>query len=271
MRILMSSLSGKVILVTGAAQGLGAAGATLFAELGGHVVLSDIRPSEIANNARKLTERGLEAWAVPMDVTDAESVRKAVAEIVSQFGRIDGLFHNAMSAEYVNNNDWRITELRDEVWDRIIDLVLTGTYRVLKAVCQVMLKQKSGSVVLTATVDAIIGQAGIDAYSAAKGGVISLTRSAAAGLSPEGIRINSICPSFMTTPDQTDFLDNPQQRVHFEGLHLMDIPTPMDVANYAAFLLSDAARIVTGAIHMVDSGYSCFKGKLDLRERISTS
>ena len=267
----MTSLCGKVILVTGAAQGLGAAGAALFAELGGQVVLSDIRSSAIADNARTLTERGFNASAMAMDVTDADSVMKAVTDIVGQFGRIDGLFHNAMSAEYVNNNDWRITELRDEVWDRIIDLVLTGTYRVLKATCQAMLKQKQGSVVLTATVDAVIGQAGIDAYSAAKGGVVSLTRSAAAGLSPEGIRINAICPSFMSTPDQADFLENPQQRVHFERMHLMDIPTPIDVAQYAAFLLSDASRVVTGGIHMVDSGYSCFKGRLDLRERVSTS
>lgn len=267
----MTSLCGKVILVTGAAQGLGAAGATLFAELGGHVVLSDIRADAIAENALKLTQRGFNAGAVPMDVTDCDSVAKAIANTLSRFGRIDGLFHNAMSAEYVNNHDGRITELRDEVWDRIIDLVLTGTYRVLKAVSQIMLRQRSGSVVLTATVDAVIGQAGIDAYSAAKGGVVSLTRSAAAGLSPEGVRINAICPSFMTTPDQVDFLENAEQKVHFDGMHLMDIATPTDVALYAAFLLSDAARIVTGAIHMVDSGYSCFKGKLDLRERISTS
>src|SRR5689334_4929540 len=128
----MALLSGKVILVTGAAQGLGAAGAALFAELGGQVVLSDIRTKDVADNARELNERGFHAWALPMDVTEGNSVGKAVAEIVERHGRIDGLFHNAMSAEYVNNNDWRITELKDEVWDRIIDLVLTGTYRVLK-------------------------------------------------------------------------------------------------------------------------------------------
>src|SRR5262245_26844986 len=139
------TLSGKVILVTGAAQGLGAAGAALFAELGAQVVLADIRSNDIRENARKLTERGFSAAAVSMDVTDGRSVDSAVAQVLSQHGCIDGLFHNAMSAEYVNNNDRRVTELRDEVWDRIIDLVLTGTYRVLKAVCQVMLRQKSGS------------------------------------------------------------------------------------------------------------------------------
>lgn len=266
----MPSVSGKVILVTGAAQGLGAVGASLLAELGARVVLSDVRSDDIASRARGLVDRGRDALAVPMDVTDGECVARAIDEVLGRYGRIDGLFHNAMSAKYVNNNDRRITELKDEVWAHIIDLVLTGTYRVLKAVCRAMLEQRSGSVVLTATADAVIGQAGVDAYSAAKGGVVSLTRAAAAGLSPEGIRINAICPSFMATPDQADFLENEEQRVHFERMHLMDIATPMDVAQYAAFLLSDAARIVTGGIHMVDSGYSCFKGKLDLRERVAT-
>jgi NAD(P)-dependent dehydrogenase (short-subunit alcohol dehydrogenase family) len=120
-------------------------------------------------------------------------------------------------------------------------------------------------------VDALIAQAGVDAYSAAKGGVISLARSAAAGLSPQGIRINSICPGFIATPDQAAFLENPVHRAEIDKMHLIDIAKPEDIAEYAAFLLSDSARCITGTTHMVDSGYSSFKGKMDIRNQISSN
>ncbi|PCJ94229.1 MAG: short-chain dehydrogenase [Hyphomicrobiales bacterium] len=264
-------LNDKVIIVTGAAQGLGEASARSFAARGAKVVLADIRQDAIEAHAKLLRDEGLRAIALPMDVTSSASIEATVARTLKKWQRIDGLMHSAMSAEYINNNDRRITELDEAVWDRVIDLVLTGTYRVVKAVGNVMKDQGKGSIVLTATVDAVIAQAGIDAYSAAKGGVVSLTRSAAAGLSPEGVRLNAICPSFITTPDQAEFLEVPEKRKVFDDMHLMDISTPEDIADYAAFLLSDQARIVTGAIHMVDSGYTCFKGKLALREGIYTN
>lgn len=204
-------------------------------------------------------------------MTDVNSVTSAIDTAVGHYGRIDGLFHNAMSAAYVNNNDTIVTDLSDEVWHHIIGLTLTGTFNVMRAVGRQMLEQRAGSMVMTATVDAVIAQAGVDAYSAAKGGVISLARSAAAGLSPQGIRINSICPGFITTPDQAAFLEDPVHRAEIDKLHLIDIAAPEDIAEYAAFLLSDSARCITGSTHMVDSGYSSFKGKMDIRNQISTN
>lgn len=263
-------LSDKVILVTGAAQGIGEAGCRVFASYGATVVVTDINESRIRSNATAIQQSDGNAEALLMDVTSAQSVTSAVQHIVGRYGRIDGLFHNAMSAAYVNNNDNLVTELEDEVWSHILDLTLTGSFRVMKAVGRTMLKQHSGSMVFTATVDAVIAQAGIDAYSAAKGGVVSLARSAAAGLSPMGVRINSLCPSFVTTPDQAAFLENPDHRAEFDKMHLLPIAAPEDIAEFAAFLLSDNARTVTGATHMVDSGYSSFKGKMDLRDQVST-
>jgi NAD(P)-dependent dehydrogenase (short-subunit alcohol dehydrogenase family) len=265
------NLDDKVIMVTGAAQGVGEATSRLCAQLGARVVLTDIRENAIRKTTQELIDNGYQAMALPMDVTDPNAVKDTIDQVLKRWTRIDGLTHSAMSDEYVNNFDSRITELDDAVWHKIINLVLTGTYYVVKAIGNVMLKQGGGSMVLIATTDAVIGQAGIDAYSAGKGGVVALTRSAAAGLSPEGVRINTICPSFITTPDQVDFLENPEKRKMFDKMHLMDISTPQDIADYAAFLMSDRARIVTGAIHMVDSGYSCFKGKLDIRQNVSTS
>lgn len=267
----MSSLNGKTILVTGAAQGIGEAAGRVFAGYGARVVLTDIVEDRVAAHAEAIRRDGGDALALHLDVTKPVSVASAVEKTVDQYGRLDGLFHNAMSAAYVNDNDTIITELSDEVWGHIITLTLTGTFNVMRSVGREMLKQGSGAMVLTATVDALIAQAGVDAYSAAKGGVISLARSAAAGLSPQGIRINSICPGFVTTPDQAAFLEDPTRRKAIDELHLMDIAAPEDIAEYAAFLLSDSARCVTGATHVADSGYSAFKGKMDIRDQIGTN
>jgi NAD(P)-dependent dehydrogenase (short-subunit alcohol dehydrogenase family) len=126
-----------------------------------------------------------------------------------------------------------------------------------------MLEQRSGSIILTATVDALVGQAGLDAYTAAKGGVVAMTRSMAAGLSPEGVRVNAICPGFVKTPHQSVFLDDDKERATIESLHLMGIMEPEEIAAFAVFLASDEARSMTGGIHVADSGYTAFKANID--------
>jgi NAD(P)-dependent dehydrogenase (short-subunit alcohol dehydrogenase family) len=266
----MALLKDKVILVTGAAQGIGEAGGRIFAEHGASVIVTDVVEDRVQAHAEEIRGGGGQALALRLDVTDPTSVTIAVDKAHDHYGRVDGLFHNAMSAAYVNNNDTIVTELSDEVWHHILGLTLTGTFHVMRAVGRAMLKQGAGAMVLTATVDALIAQAGVDAYSAAKGGVVSLARSAAAGLSPQGIRINTVCPGFVTTPDQAAFLEDSAHRAEIDKMHLIDIATPEDIAEFAAFLLSESARCVTGATHMVDSGYSSFKGKMDIREQISS-
>ncbi|MEJ6709293.1 MAG: SDR family oxidoreductase [Amylibacter sp.] len=268
---MMPTLKDKTILITGGAQGVGEAAGRVFASQNAMVVLTDIVEDRVFMNAENIRQAGGDAIALVLDVTKPASISSAIDAAVDKYGRIDGLFHNAMSAAYVNNNDRMVTDLSDDVWDHIINLTLTGTFNVMRAVGREMLKHGSGSMVMTATVDALIAQAGVDAYSAAKGGVISLARSAAAGLSPQGIRINSICPGFIATPDQAAFLENPVHRAEIDKMHLIDIATPEDVAEYAAFLLSDSARCITGTTHMVDSGYSSFKGKMDIRNQISSN
>lgn len=266
----MKLLADKVALVTGAARGIGQAGAEVFAGYGAKVVAADINEAGGKAVVEGILKKNSEAIFQPLDVRDSASVQAAVNATVERFGRIDALFHNAMSAPFINNEDRRITELPDDTWDEIIRLVLTGTFLTTKYVAKQMLTQGSGSIVLTATVDAVIGQAGIDGYTAAKGGLISMTRSVAAGLSPEGVRINALCPSFVTTPAQAGFLEDPEQLAQFQAHHLMPITPPEDIAEYAAFLASDKARRVTGAVHLADAGYSCFKGKMDLRGLVST-
>ena len=264
----MGELSGKIAIVTGAASGIGRAGARLMAAAGATTIVADIDREGGERVAAEIAEGGGRAAFHHVDVRDVHSVRRMVDETSARHGRIDALFHNAVSVPLINKHDNRATELEDEVWRRIIDLVLTGTYYCAKYTALEMLKQGSGSIVLTATVDALIGQAGIDAYTAAKGGVVALTRSLAAGVSPEGVRVNAICPGFVETPHQASFLGVPEERAKLEALHLMPILQPEDIAHFAVFLASDKARYMTGGIHVVDSGYTAFKGTMALKDTI---
>ena len=254
-------LADKLVVITGGGSGIGAAGAKLAARDGAHVVVADV-----AIDAAERVAADCGGEAVVVDVRDSTSVQAMVDAIVARHGRIDGLFHTAMSVPLVNKNDRRVTELPEAIWESILSLVLTGTFHVCKYVGQQMLKQRSGSIVLTATSDALIGQAGLDAYTAAKGGVVSMTRSMAAGLSPEGVRVNAICPGFVDTPHQREFLDVPAMRSRIEAMHLMPIMTAEDVAEMAIFLMSERGRYQTGGIYACDGGYSAFKGRLDVVE-----
>jgi NAD(P)-dependent dehydrogenase (short-subunit alcohol dehydrogenase family) len=256
-------LKGKIALVTGGASGIGRAGSILMAREGAQIVVADIDVARAETVVGEIEAAGGEALGVAVDVRDSASVQAMVAKAVQRFDRIDVLFHNAVSVPMVNKQDRRITELPEETWHAIVGLVLTGTFLTAKYVAQKMLEQRSGSIILTATVDALVGQAGLDAYTAAKGGVVSMTRSMAAGLSPEGVRVNAICPGFVKTPHQSVFLDDDRERAVIESLHLMGIMDPDDVAAFAVFLASDEARSMTGGIHVVDSGYTAFKANID--------
>ena len=259
----MAILAGKVVLITGGGSGIGAAGARLAVREGARVIVADI-----AADAARAVAGEIGADAATVDVRDSASVEALIDQVAAKHGRLDGLFHTAMSVPLVNKGDRRVTELPDETWDAIIALVLTGTFRVCKHAGRQMLRQAragmGGSIVLTATADALIGQAGLDAYTAAKGGVVAMTRSMAAGLSPEGIRVNAICPGFVDTPHQREFLAVPELRARIEAMHLMPIMSAEDVAEMAVFFLSDRARYLTGGIHACDGGYAAFKGRLEV-------
>lgn len=257
-------LTEKVCLITGAASGIGKASALLFADEGASVIVADLNAARGRQVCDTVTERGGSALFVQVDVRDTSSVEEMVKTTLSHFGKIDVLFHNAMNCRLVNDQDRRVTELPESVWTEIINLVLSGTYRCCKAVGQVMVSQSYGSIILTATTDALVGIAGYDAYTAAKGGVVSLTRSLAAGLGRNGIRVNAICPGFVETEPQLEWLRKDGAEQMMRMLHLLPIAKPQDIASFALYLASDESSIMTGGIYPVDSGYSAFKANLDL-------
>ena len=162
-----------------------------------------------------------------------------VAETVDRFGRLDVLYHCAADVQFVNTSDRRLTELEDDVWQRMIDIHLTGTFLVLKHVGPADVAQGSGSIIVSSTVDALVGCAGLDSYTAAKGGVTSLVRSFAAGVGRDGVRVNAIAPSFVSTEPQRVWLDDAAATATIESLHILPIPTPEQIAPFVVYLASD--------------------------------
>ena len=257
-------LEGKVAVVTGAGSGIGRAGATAMAAEGARVVIAEIDPERGERVAAQITADGGEAVADLVDVTDAAAVEALVARTVERWGSLDTLFHCAVDVPFVNNEDGRITELPDEVWQRMLDLVLTGTFNCAKHAGRRMIEQGSGSIILTATTDALIGCAGLDAYTAAKGGVVALTRSFAAGIARDGVRVNAICPSFVSSEPQQEWLVNEDSARAVDALHLLPVPSPEEIAPLVVYLASDEAAAMTGAVIPIDSGYMAFKANLDI-------
>jgi NAD(P)-dependent dehydrogenase (short-subunit alcohol dehydrogenase family) len=133
-----------------------------------------------------------------------------------------------------------------------------------------MVKQRSGSIIVSSTVDALVGCAGLDSYTAAKGGVTALVRSFAAGVGRDGVRVNAIAPSFVSTEPQRVWLDDESAFATIQSLHILPVPTPEQIAPFVVYLASDESAAVTGAVFPVDAGYTAFKTQVDVMGTIES-
>lgn len=257
-------LQGKIALITGGGSGMGRAGAQAMAAEGAVVVVADIDLSKAERVVQQILESGDQAVANAVDVANSGQVQALVAETVQRFGRIDVLYHCAADVHFINTQDRCILDLPEEVWQCMLDIHLTGTFLCAKYVGLQMRRQGSGSMILTATVDALIGTAGLDSYTAAKGGVVSLTRSLAAGVGPHNVRVNCVCPGFVATESQMGWLADPGARQLMDQLHILPVPGPEAIAPFIVYLASEESAYVTGGIYPIDSGYMAFKAKMDV-------
>jgi NAD(P)-dependent dehydrogenase (short-subunit alcohol dehydrogenase family) len=246
-------LAGKVVFVAGATAGIGRVAATLFAREGAKVVATGRRVAEGESLAREIKAAGGEAIFVRTDVTQIESVQQAVQATISAYGALHVLFNNAGGS---SNADGRVTDASlDEFW-RVIKLDLFGTFLCCRAAIPEIAKAGGGSIINNASMVAIKGELGRDAYTAAKGGVVALTRSMAAEFVKDRIRVNAIAPGAVKTERILAMIAaNPaaKKAVEVQPLGLID---PVEVAQLALFLASDESRSITGEVFPMSAGRS---------------
>lgn len=247
-------LKDKVIVITGGASGIGLATGQRSLEEGASVVLADLEGSEGAQRAQELNEQWPDKCAfVATDVTSSEQCDNLITKTVERFSKIDAVFNNAGIGGICPSADYS-----DEDFLRVIDINLNGVFRVARAALKQMLPQGSGSIINCASILGMFGQSQTAAYTAAKGGVVNMTRSLAIEAAPKGVRVNAVGPGYIDTPLLSALDDTMIQQLI--SLHpLGRLGRPEEVANAVVFLASDEASFVTGATLMVDGGFTAGK------------
>lgn len=247
-------LQDQVILVTGGASGIGLATIERCLAEGAKVAMADLPGEARQAEATRLDARYPgRCLFVPVDVSSTEQVDAMVATTVAKFGRLDGVFNNAGIGGISPADAYT-----DDDFLRIIDINLNGVFRVARAALRAMYPQGKGSIVNCASILGVFGQSGTAAYTAAKGGVVNMTRTLALEGAGKGVRVNSIGPGYIDTP-LLSALDEATMKFLI-GLHpLGRLGRPEEVAAATLFLLSDEASFVTGANLLVDGGFTAGK------------
>jgi 3-oxoacyl-[acyl-carrier protein] reductase len=242
---------GKVALVTGAASGIGRACALELARYGANVSVVDVAGEDVMiQTSHVLRETGARIATFNADVTDHGKASRIVSETRVRLGRLDILV-NAAGV----NQDAPLWEMMESQWDRVLNINLKGTFNYMSAVSRHFREQKAGKIVNIASIQAWRASFGVSNYSASKAGVIGLTKSAAVELGRSGVNVNAVAPGFIRTPMMERLPAKVREDAERESV-LGRIGEPEEVASVVAFLCSDSARYVTGAVVCVDGGQS---------------
>lgn len=245
-------LSGRVAIVTGAGSGLGRAMALGIAQYGADVVVPDINLEAARTVAAEIEALGRRALPLAVDVTSSDQVNALVAQTLAAFGKVDILVNNA------GVNTWKLgLFVAEDEWDRVVDTNLKGVFLCAQAVGRVMRDQRHGKIVNIASIMGIVGLRYCSPYAAAKGGVITLTKSLALEWARYNVNVNAIAPGFTRTPMTQSAIEDP---TYYQEL-TRDTPfgrfaEPEEMVGACLYLVSDAANFVTGITIPVDGGYT---------------
>jgi len=248
----MGTLDGKVILVTGAASGIGRAASIVCAREGARIVVVDLNQDGAAETERLIAANGGQARAVRCNVADAGEAAAAVTHAVEGYGRLDGAFNNAGIVE----PSTRFTAAEEDTFDRVMAVNVKGVWNCMRAELRQMATQGHGAIVNTASVAGLRSAGRMAIYSASKHAVVGLTKSAALEYARSGLRINAVCPGVIDTPMLQSIVndaDRPKDSFVRQQPNRR-LGQPEEIGEAVAWLLSDAASFVTGVAMPVDGG-----------------
>ncbi|MFH1395671.1 MAG: 3-oxoacyl-[acyl-carrier-protein] reductase [Candidatus Omnitrophota bacterium] len=242
-------LENRVSMITGAARGIGKETAMLFALEGSDLAICDVNEEILASTKSEIEEKtGRKVITEKVNVTSVKEVDDFVKKILDNFGKLDILVNNAGITR-----DNLLLRMSDEEWDTVLDVNLKGAFNCIKAVSRTMMKKRTGRIVNMASIIGIMGNAGQANYSASKGGLIALTKTAAKELGSRNINVNAIAPGFIQT-DMTDKLSEDAKSKLLGFIPLGRMGQTEDVAKLALFLASEDAAYITGQVVQVDGG-----------------
>lgn len=239
----------KVVLVTGGARGIGKAIALKYAENGYNVIINYVSSkTNVIELEKEFSTKGIESLILKADVSNANEVESLVKSAIDKFGRIDVLVNNAGITR-----DGLLMRMKEEDFDRVIEINLKGTFLVTKAVTPYMMKKKDGKIVNLASVVGITGNAGQCNYSASKAGIIGFTKSIAKELASRNIRVNAVAPGFIDT-DMTNVLGEDIKKNINSQIPMRRMGTANEIANVVYFLGSEESSYITGQVINIDGG-----------------
>ena len=243
------NLENKVAVVTGGSRGIGRAIALKLASMGADVAINyRSNEQEAIEVCNQIKEMGQNCVAYKCDVSDFSQSEEMINNVVSDLGRVDVLVNNAGITK-----DTLVMRMKEDDFDRVIDVNLKGTFNCSKHVSRIMMRQKSGRIINISSVVGVAGNAGQVNYSASKAGVIGVTKSMAKELATRGVTVNAVAPGYIQT-DMTAVLDDKVKDKIKSSIPMQKLGDESDVANLVGFLTSEDAKYITGQVINVDGG-----------------